>query len=59
MLKVGGLHSYYGQAHILADVALEVNAGEVVVLLGRNGAGKSTTTSPAFTSSATSARMCA
>ena len=43
MLKVGGLHSYYGQAHILADVSLEVNAGEVVVLLGRNGAGKSTT----------------
>jgi branched-chain amino acid transport system ATP-binding protein len=43
MLKVRGLHSYYGQAHILADVSLEVNAGEVVVLLGRNGAGKSTT----------------
>jgi branched-chain amino acid transport system ATP-binding protein len=43
MLKVEGLHTYYGQAHILADVALEVNAGEVVVLLGRNGAGKSTT----------------
>ena len=43
MLKVAGLNSYYGQAHILADVALEVNAGEVVVLLGRNGAGKSTT----------------
>ena len=43
MLKVAGLHSYYGQAHILADVALEVNASEVVVLLGRNGAGKSTT----------------
>ena len=43
MLKVSGLNSYYGQAHILRDVALEVNAGEVVVLLGRNGAGKSTT----------------
>ena len=43
MLKVRGLHSYYGQAHILADVSLDVNAGEVVVLLGRNGAGKSTT----------------
>jgi branched-chain amino acid transport system ATP-binding protein len=43
MLKVTELHSYYGQAHILAGVSLEVNAGEVVVLLGRNGAGKSTT----------------
>ena len=43
MLKVDALHSYYGQAHILADISLEVNAGEVVVLLGRNGAGKSTT----------------
>ena len=43
MLTVAGLHAYYGQAHILADVALHVNAGEVVVLLGRNGAGKSTT----------------
>jgi branched-chain amino acid transport system ATP-binding protein len=43
MLKVQGLNSYYGQAHILTGVSLEVNAGEVVVLLGRNGAGKSTT----------------
>ena len=43
MLQVRDIHAYYGQAHILADVSLEVNAGEVVVLLGRNGAGKSTT----------------
>ena len=43
MLSVSGLNSYYGRAHILADVALEVARGEVVVLLGRNGAGKSTT----------------
>ena len=43
MLQVKDIHAYYGQAHILADVSLEVNAGEVVVLLGRNGAGKSTT----------------
>ena len=43
MLTVNNIHAYYGQAHILADVSLQVNAGEVVVLLGRNGAGKSTT----------------
>jgi branched-chain amino acid transport system ATP-binding protein len=43
MLTVKDIHAYYGQAHILADVSLQVNAGEVVVLLGRNGAGKSTT----------------
>lgn len=43
MLAVEGLAAHYGRAHILADVALEVAAGEVMVLLGRNGAGKSTT----------------
>ncbi|MBM3378367.1 MAG: ABC transporter ATP-binding protein [Betaproteobacteria bacterium] len=43
MLEVRALHAYYGQAHILFEVGLEVHAGEVVVLLGRNGAGKSTT----------------
>jgi branched-chain amino acid transport system ATP-binding protein len=43
VLSVRGLNAYYGRAHILADVALEVATGEVVVLLGRNGAGKSTT----------------
>jgi branched-chain amino acid transport system ATP-binding protein len=43
MLEVRGLHAYYGRAHILSEVALDVARGEVVVLLGRNGAGKSTT----------------
>ncbi|HEX2115478.1 MAG TPA: ABC transporter ATP-binding protein [Alphaproteobacteria bacterium] len=43
MLSVSGLNTYYGRAHILADVELEIAKGEVVVLLGRNGAGKSTT----------------
>ena len=42
-LAVSGLNSFYGPAHILFDVALEVGPGEVVALLGRNGAGKSTT----------------
>lgn len=43
LLKVDDLHTYYGSSHILFGVGLEVFAGEVVVLLGRNGAGKSTT----------------
>ncbi|MEZ5654200.1 MAG: ABC transporter ATP-binding protein [Burkholderiaceae bacterium] len=43
MLSVDEIHSYYGRAHILANVSLHVEPGEVVVLLGRNGAGKSTT----------------
>ncbi len=42
MLQVHGLNSFYGQAHILHDVGFGVGPGEVVVLLGRNGAGKST-----------------
>ena len=43
MLEVVGLNAAYGQAQILFDVALNTGPGEVVVLLGRNGAGKSTT----------------
>ncbi|WP_428246404.1 ABC transporter ATP-binding protein [Ferrovibrio sp.] len=43
MLSISGLNTFYGRAHILADLALEARRGEVVVLLGRNGAGKSTT----------------
>ena len=43
MLTVDGVDTYYGQAHILAEVSLSVAQGEVLVLLGRNGAGKSTT----------------
>jgi branched-chain amino acid transport system ATP-binding protein len=43
LLEVGGLNSYYGDSHILFDVALRVERHEVVALLGRNGAGKSTT----------------
>jgi branched-chain amino acid transport system ATP-binding protein len=42
-LAVSDLNSHYGPAHILFDIALEVGEGEVVALLGRNGAGKSTT----------------
>jgi branched-chain amino acid transport system ATP-binding protein len=43
LLQVQGLNAWYGGAHILYDVALEVGPGEVVALMGRNGAGKSTT----------------
>jgi branched-chain amino acid transport system ATP-binding protein len=43
VLEVSALNTAYGQAHILFDVALDAGPGEVVVLLGRNGAGKSTT----------------
>jgi branched-chain amino acid transport system ATP-binding protein len=43
LLSVSGLNAFYGRAHILFDVALEVGRGEVVALMGRNGAGKSTT----------------
>ncbi|MFN5686760.1 ABC transporter ATP-binding protein, partial [Bradyrhizobium sp.] len=42
-LSVSNLNSHYGPAHILFDIGLEVGEGEVVALLGRNGAGKSTT----------------
>jgi branched-chain amino acid transport system ATP-binding protein len=43
MLDVERIHTYYGLSHILFDVSLSVFDGEVVGLLGRNGAGKSTT----------------
>jgi branched-chain amino acid transport system ATP-binding protein len=43
LLEVKALNSYYGDSHILFDVDLRVDAHEVVALLGRNGAGKSTT----------------
>jgi branched-chain amino acid transport system ATP-binding protein len=43
MLEVSGLNASYGRAKILFDLRLEARSGEVSVLLGRNGAGKSTT----------------
>ena len=42
-LSISGLHAWYGESHILHDVNLDVNQGEVVTLLGRNGAGRTTT----------------
>jgi branched-chain amino acid transport system ATP-binding protein len=43
MLEVRNLHAYYGKSHILHGVHLDVGAGECVSLVGRNGAGRSTT----------------
>jgi branched-chain amino acid transport system ATP-binding protein len=43
LLEVDRINSYYGDSHILFDVSLHVEKNEVVALLGRNGAGKSTT----------------
>ena len=43
MLEVTDIHTYYGRSHVLFGVSLTVARGEVVCLLGRNGAGKSTT----------------
>ncbi len=43
LLRVRDLHAWYGPSHVLHGVDLEVGAGEVVALLGRNGSGRSTT----------------
>jgi branched-chain amino acid transport system ATP-binding protein len=42
MLDVEGIHTYYGDSHVLHGVSLRVDPGEAVALLGRNGAGKTT-----------------
>lgn len=43
MLRIQGLHAWYGESHVLHGIDITVNEGEVVTLLGRNGAGRTTT----------------
>ena len=43
MLNIENLHAFYGNSHVLQGVQFKVEPGEVVALLGRNGAGRSTT----------------
>jgi ABC-type branched-subunit amino acid transport system ATPase component len=43
VLRLTDVHAFYGESHILHGVDLQVNRGEVVTLLGRNGAGRTTT----------------
>jgi len=43
MLRIEGLHTYYGHIHALKGLDMEIHAGEIVSLVGSNGAGKSTT----------------
>jgi branched-chain amino acid transport system ATP-binding protein len=43
MLEVNAIHTYYGLSHVLFGVSIKVSKGQIVCLLGRNGAGKSTT----------------
>ncbi len=42
-LKLDNVHAFYGKSHVLHGVSMEINPGEIVSLLGRNGAGRSTT----------------
>lgn len=43
MLKIEQLHAFYGKSHVLHGVSMQLGAGEIVALLGRNGSGRSTT----------------
>ena len=43
LLQVADIHTYYGKSHVLHGVSMEIEEGEIVALLGRNGVGKSTT----------------
>ena len=42
MLQIKGLNTYYGESHILRDIDMNINQGEMICLIGRNGVGKTT-----------------
>ena len=48
LLSISSLKAYYGESQALFDVNLEINEGEIVALMGRNGTGKSTTVKSIF-----------
>ena len=48
LLEIKNLHAFYGKSHILQGIGLTIHAGEIVSLLGRNGAGRSTTVKAAM-----------
>ncbi|HYU73597.1 MAG TPA: ATP-binding cassette domain-containing protein, partial [Ktedonobacteraceae bacterium] len=48
MLQLSNVNTYYGPSHVLQNVSLEVNKGEIVCLLGANAAGKTTTMKTIF-----------
>ena len=50
LLKVDNINVFYGNIHAVKDVSFEVNEGEIVTLIGANGAGKSTTLKTAMCS---------
>ena len=60
LLKVDNIHVYYGAIHAIKGISFEVNEGEIVTLIGANGAGKSTTlcSSPVKVPSPSKARAC-
>ena len=57
-LEIKNLHAWYGESHILHGVDLHVGKGEVVTLLGRNGAGRTTTMRSIAPKNAASLRAC-
>ena len=59
VMELENLHTYYGHIHALKGISVTVNQGEIVTLVGSNGAGKSTTLRTISGVVAPSAEMCA